>query len=173
VGSQATFNFLSASRAGRPWRSSTTGKRHDYPPALRGTGPAKAVTSPGLVWPDEDSHSPWTDSLGPRQPAGTLGLKHIRTRPYTPPTNGKPCDSSRPSARNGLLRCLSRSATSATPLCLDTGRFIFALGSTQPSAVDPLSSGSASCFAELPGETQHLSRLTLFRSIARRHLKPF
>jgi len=22
---------------------------------------------PGPVWPDEDSHSPWTDFLGPRQ----------------------------------------------------------------------------------------------------------
>jgi len=22
---------------------------------------------PGPVWPDEDSHSPWTDSQGPRQ----------------------------------------------------------------------------------------------------------
>jgi len=43
----------------------------------------------------------------------------------------------------------SRTPTGETPGCLDTCRSITASGSTQPSAADPLSSGSASCSAEL------------------------
>ena len=35
------------SRGVRPWRSSAIGKRPDYPPALRGTGTVKGVTSGG------------------------------------------------------------------------------------------------------------------------------
>jgi len=34
---------------------------------------------PGPVWPDEDSHSPWTDSQGPRQCCPTQGRQAFRS----------------------------------------------------------------------------------------------
>lgn len=34
---------------------------------LGGVVPAFHGASPGPVWPNEDSHSPWTDLRGPRQ----------------------------------------------------------------------------------------------------------
>ena len=61
-----------------------------------------------------------------------LGSKHIRTRPYTPRTNGKaeryglrPTSStSRPSAGNGPTHCPSRTLMSATAGCPATCRSI-------------------------------------------------
>jgi transposase InsO family protein len=96
-----------------------------------------------------------------------LKLRHIRTRPYTPRTNGKaeryglrPTSStSRPCARNGLTPCHSKTPRSETPGCPDICRSITGSGSTQPSAADPLSCGSMSCSAEQRGEIQHLRNL--------------
>jgi transposase InsO family protein len=93
-----------------------------------------------------------------------LGLKHIRTRTYTPRTNGKaeryglrPTTSTfRPSAGNGPTGCPSRTPRNATVGGPATCRSITGLGSTQPSATAHLSSGSMSCSADQLAETQHL-----------------
>jgi hypothetical protein len=93
-----------------------------------------------------------------------LGLKHIRTRPYTPRTNDKAeryglrptASTSRPSVRNGPMRWPFTTPRNATTGCRVTSRSITASGGTQPSAADPLSSGSTSCSADQRGETQQL-----------------
>ena len=106
----------------------------------------------------------------------TLGLRHIRTRPYTPRTNGKaeryglrPTSStSRPCAGSGPTPWPSRTRRNATAGCPATSGSITGSGSTRPSAgahndlrSTPLrsvnSSGSLSCSADEPGETQHLA----------------
>jgi hypothetical protein len=94
-----------------------------------------------------------------------LGLKHIRTRPYTPCTNAKaegyglrPTSStSRPCAGNGPTQCPSRTLISTTAGCRSTCRSITGSGSTKPSAGVHLSSDSTSSTADQCGETQHLA----------------
>jgi transposase InsO family protein len=86
-----------------------------------------------------------------------LGLKHIRTRPYTPRTNGKAEGSSRPSAGNRPTGCRSRTQRNATSGCPATCRSITGSGSTLPSATGHLSSGLTSCSADQRGETQQLA----------------
>lgn len=46
-----------------------------------------------------------------------LGLKHIRTKPYTPRTNGKPNASSKPVSGNGPTPEPTRTPTSVPPTC--------------------------------------------------------
>jgi hypothetical protein len=93
-----------------------------------------------------------------------LGLKHIRTRPFTPRTNGKAelygfrptASTSRPSARNGPMPWPSRTPRSGTAGCLATWGSIPASGSTQPWADAHFGSGLLSCSADERGETQQL-----------------
>ena len=87
----------------------------------------------------------------------TLGLRHIRTRPYTPRANGRPRGSSRPSAASGPTPWPSKTPTSATAGCPATWRSITGSGSTRPSPGAHLSSGSLSCSTDERGETQHLA----------------
>jgi hypothetical protein len=95
----------------------------------------------------------------------TLGLRHIRTRPYTPRTNGRAeryglrptASTSRPSAVSGLMGCRSKTPRKGTAGCPATVRSITVSGSTQPSAGAHLSSGSSSCSADEPGETHQLA----------------
>jgi len=100
-----------------------------------------------------------------------LKLKHIRTRPYTPRTNGKAeryglrptASTSRLSARNGPMPCRSRTPRRGTPGYLVTCRSITGSGSTQSWAANPLSSGSMSCSADQRGQTQHLEHTCITR----------
>ena len=55
---------------------------------------------------------------------GPLGLKHIRTRPYTPNPTARPSGLSRPSARNGPTPWPLRTRKSGTVGCLASGRSI-------------------------------------------------
>jgi hypothetical protein len=70
-----------------------------------------------------------------------LKLKQIRTRP---------------SARNGPIRCRSRSPKRGTPGYPATCRSVTGSGSTQPSPADPPNSGSMSCSAGHRGGIQQL-----------------
>jgi len=96
----------------------------------------------------------------------TLGLRHIRTRPYTPRTNGKAeryglrptASTSRPSVKNGLVPWPSRTRKSGNAGCLATWGSRTGSGSTQLWAGFHLSSGSLSCSADEPGETQQVGR---------------
>ena len=51
-----------------------------------------------------------------------------------------------------------------------TCRSITGSGNTQPSAADPLSSGSTSCSADQRGETQHLGMRTAEKLLTRDRL---
>ena len=78
----------------------------------------------------------------------TLALRHIRTRPYTPRTNGK---------AERFIQTLCREWAYAMAFTNSEGRNpITGSGSTQPSATDHLSSGSMSCSPDQRGETQQL-----------------
>jgi len=91
--------------------------------------------------------------------------KACRTRPYTPRTNGKAeryglrptASTSRPCARNGPMPWSYRTPRSASAGCPATCRSLTGSGITQPWAGFHLSSGSLSCSAHEPGETQHLA----------------
>lgn len=87
-----------------------------------------------------------------------LGLKHIHTMPYTPRTNGK---------AEHFIQTLCREWAYSMPFHNSEERnrwlprylsIYNRSGVTQPSAADPLSSGSTSCSADQRGETQHLAR---------------
>lgn len=99
------------------------------------------------------------------QACRAMELWHIRTRPYTPRTNGKterygfrPTPPTfRRSAESGPTGCRSRTSMNGTGGCPVTSRSITTSGSTQPSTGVHLSSGSPSCSADEPDETQHLA----------------
>lgn len=54
-----------------------------------------------------------------RDACRALGLKHIRTRPYTPKTTARPSDSSSPPCANGLTPGRTPHQTTAPPNCRD------------------------------------------------------
>ncbi len=88
-----------------------------------------------------------------------LGLKHISIRHYTPRANGRPSDSSRPSAGTGPTECRSRTQRNATAGCPVVCRSVIVSGSAHTSGADHISSASTSCSADQCGETQQLGRL--------------
>jgi transposase InsO family protein len=84
-----------------------------------------------------------------------LGLKHIRTRPYTPRTNGKAERFIQAPCKEWAYPCRSRTPLSGISGYPDTSRSITASGMTLPRRPIPSSSGSISCFADHSGETHH------------------
>ena len=66
-----------------------------------------------------------------------LNLKRIRTRPYTPRTNGKAARLFRPSARNGPMQCRSKTPRRGTLGCPVTCQSITESGGTQPQRPIP------------------------------------
>jgi hypothetical protein len=82
-----------------------------------------------------------------------LGIEHIRTRPYTPRTNGK---TERFIQTLWPMEWSSRTTASETSGCPVTCRSITVSGSTQPAAAGQLSSALTSCSADQRGETRQL-----------------
>jgi len=80
--------------------------------------------------------------------ASALGITH-------PVPTTKSSGSSRPSARNWLTRCRSRTLSSETPGGRDTCRPTTESGSNQPSVPVLLSSGAMSCSADQRGESNN------------------
>jgi len=91
--------------------------------------------------------------------ARTLGLRHIRTRPYTPRTNGKAERFFQTLYRVWVYAMAFPNSEECNPGCPATCRSITASGSTQPWTGAHLRSDSLSCSADEPGESQHLASL--------------
>jgi transposase InsO family protein len=88
-----------------------------------------------------------------------LGLNQIRTRPYTPRTNGKAERFIHALFRAWTYGMLFQNSEERNQLsgdsenCPATCRSITVSGTTQPSAADHLSRVSTSCSADQRGET--------------------
>ena len=92
-------------------------------------------------------------------PAASSSSSTFAPGPTRHAPTARPSCLSRTSARNGPMRCRSRTPRSGTPGYPVISRSITGSGSTQPSAGAHPSSDSLSCSADQPGETQHLGRL--------------
>jgi len=89
----------------------------------------------------------------------TLGLRHIRNRPYTPRTNGRAEWFVQTLCKKWAYAMAFRTQKSVTAGCPATYRSITGSGSTKPWAGFHLRSDSLSCSADEPGEVTHLARL--------------
>ncbi len=86
-----------------------------------------------------------------------LGPRNIRTRPYTLRTNGKAERFIQTLFKDWAYVMPSRTQKNGFDGLPAILRSITASGSTRPSAVAPLSSGSPSCSADEIGESQQAS----------------